>query len=110
MIRDGDNFKAVTGPLAASLLAEHFAMAAMPVDLLGPRSLVGEIKPSRKIGGPNRFGREHRQKISERHIRNFCKATGLRRKERDAYRDLIRRTGLPAAEAMRIIKAERGRS
>jgi hypothetical protein len=109
MIRQGDNFKVVTGELATSLLAEHFAAHELPLDLLGPRSLLGDVKPTAKVGRPNEFHRDHRNKIRDKHIARFCRVTGLERPERDAYRDLIRRTGLPANEAMRIILAERGR-
>lgn len=110
MIRDGDNFKLASPSVAADILAQHFAMAALPIDLLGSRSLLGEVRLTAKVGRPNEFHKDHRDKIRDAHIARFCGVTGLDRSERDAYRDLIRRTGLPAGEAMRIIMAERGRS
>lgn len=93
----GDNFKAVSPEVSAWALEAHFKRQALPVRLT-----------NRGRHGKHRLrSSAERQRMREIQIQAFCDRNGITLEQREAYIALIRSTGLPASEAMAVIKSER---
>lgn len=94
---NGDNFRMVDHETAAQVLQQHFARMSIPrrLDMRGRHGKQRSLSP------------EAREHLREVQLKSFCDRNGITDSERQAYVALIEKTGLRAAEAMAMIKAER---